>query len=109
MMEEEKEIKAFFEEMKKADQRYKAPDFDSLIEQKKSIPWNRILAVACMIPLLMVGGYYGTQQEEGSQQLQTKIELTINHTEQTGLESLLEEHPSPESWTSPTSVLIDDF
>ena len=108
MSQSDEEIKKFFAEMRTTDNIVPIPDFDET--KKNHQPKRRFLlpfGIAASL-VIMVGTYFIVHQPQ-DRAPSVELIISLGKEEAISTEGLITIESPIDSWTSPTSSLIDDF
>lgn len=104
-IQEEDNLKAFFEELKKKDQKLIIPEFP-VLESKKSIQWWIPVGIAASLAL---GAFFISSEEKQVQPNPEVLIITLEEGPNQELQFHIQETSEMDIWESPTASLLTEF
>lgn len=106
MSTENKEIKSFFDDMRKEDLKNTIPDFEAVFPQKRKSKIRYIIPVGIAASLIVGFGIWNKKPETITEEETLVISL---ENQETTTDVLLSDDLSVFDWESSTASLINDF
>ena len=104
-IQEEDNLKAFFEELKKQDQKLIIPEFP-VLESKKRIHWWIPVGIAASLAL---GAFFISSEKKQVQPSPEVLIITLEEGPNQELQFHIQETTEMDIWESPTASLLTEF